>query len=988
MYNRSLSGQTNDGDAPVLDGAQRNSALGEKSSSMLTLDDVLASYDWTLNPFPTVEDCIKHLHRELARLETPAESARSSDVCINVFLLACAILNSMDEHIRGRALRLPRRLAKSPIGKIGRMLEKPTDAVRSAYLGNLRGVRCELAESLNAFLKTSILCKQSSSPHSLLARLAAVVELPMPTRLLRQQVAVPSPFRRLDLSHFDVIALAHRFIENCPDRTRSVLLVGLRTSGSYFSPLLRAVLEVEGYVVNVMTLQPDKGAGHFERAQLFAATISESMAVLVDDPPMTAGTLMLGLDLARKAGFTGERVKALVPIFGAMPEGLKNIPDDVMITLDPGSWYKQTYLQSEDIKSVICSFFRTRSVEDVTVVDTEHAGEINCNLERLGNGRRGARLKRVFEVHLRNTDGTNEIRYVLAKSVGWGWLSYHALIVGRRLSDFVPRIFGLDRGFLFMEWLPQAESPTISSVDEPQVDTAGSYIAARAKSLRITDPLLGDGQERHQNGVQLLADALSRCWGGPVAGALAKPHIQSILRSQACPVPTLIDGSMGHREWIAGLDGPVKVDFEHHGLGKGTINVADPAYDLADFILGHELAPEEERNLVRRYVDKSGDDDIERRLFINKLMAGLWSMDVAASRIISGRAAKERDEDGAHRAFLSAWHFLIIHTARYCGSLCVRPAPAVLNGPLISLDIDGVLDRRLLGFPSTSAAGISALSLLHSQGFPFVFNTARSLPEVREYCDAYGASGGVAEHGSYIWDAAAQAGRVMIGPEAIDQLGVLRSRLRELPGVFIDDRHQYSIRTFSYHVPPSGLLAQLSHSAHSFRVGDGAVGPLSSSVLQNLITNLGLDQLSFHHTGIDTTIVSKEVNKGSGLLAIRDMIFGADVETVAVGDSLHDLSMFRVATRCFAPGNISCSREANLLNCKVVPHYYQNGFLEIVQSLCTLYRSSDSKIFREFVKRDAKGDIFLRAIEAADKSWEKNIMYSVFKPTSYRWLFR
>ena len=53
------------------------------------------------------------------------------------------------------------------------------------------------------------------------------------------------------------------------------------------------------------------------------------------------------------------------------------------------------------------------------------------------------------------------------------------------------------------------------------------------------------------------------------------------------------DGNMRRAEWIVGPHGPLKTDYEHHGLGKEELNVIDPAYDLADTILNLELSPEE-----------------------------------------------------------------------------------------------------------------------------------------------------------------------------------------------------------------------------------------------------------------------------------------------------------------------------------------------------------------------------------------------------------
>ena len=43
--------------------------------------------------------------------------------------------------------------------------------------------------------------------------------------------------------------------------------------------------------------------------------------------------------------------------------------------------------------------------------------------------------------------------------------------------------------------------------------------------------------------------------------------------------------------------------------------------------------------------------------------------------------------------------------------------------------------------------------------------------------------------------------------------------------------------------------------------------------------------------------------------------------------------MFRVATRSFAPANISCRRQARLLGCQIASHPYQRGLLEIVRKI-------------------------------------------------------
>jgi hypothetical protein len=147
------------------------------------------------------------------------------------------------------------------------------------------------------------------------------------------------------------------------------------------------------------------------------------------------------------------------------------------------------------------------------------------------------------------------------------------------------------------------------------------------------------------------------------------------------------------------------------------------------------------------------------------------------------------------------------------------------------------------------------------------------------------------------------------------------------------------------------------------------------------MTDLRLDLLSFHHTTIDTTIVAKEVDKGSGLLALRDWVLGADAETIAAGDQEPDLAMFRVATRSFAPANIGCARQARLLGCRIARHPYQRGLLEIARAITHTDggRRSDDK------STSVRGhDLFLDMLRAADRKWATNLMGALFDVGRFR----
>jgi hydroxymethylpyrimidine pyrophosphatase-like HAD family hydrolase len=703
----------------------------------------------------------------------------------------------------------------------------------------------------------------------------------------------------------------------------------------------------------------------------------------VDDPPHTGGTIFTAFEIARRAGFGPGKLRALVPAHPARRDWYKPLPDDLVVSLEPEHWHKRSLLEPKVVQDRLAEYFRSQNFARTSVVASARAQEFNARLQSASSDERGARLKRIFEVHLETFRGQKETRYVLAKSVGWGWLGYHAFLAGHRLCGFVPPILGLRDGILYMEWIPQP-APGLDGrgLDMEQFEkSTASYVAARARRLNLeTERAAGMDLQRQDNGVRLLGKALSKAYGAVLTDMLMQPYIGRRLRQQPCPFPTLIDGNMQRGEWIVGPRRLLKTDFEHHGLGKEELNAIDPAYDLADTILNLELSPQDESRLIAQYVALSGDLAVEQRLFMNKLLAGLWEMKQAQEQLFGKARVAERQQE-SHRRFMVAWNFLTVQAARHCGGYCRPLSQPGWRSPLVVLDIDGVLDRRLFGFPSTTAAGIEALSLLRAHELSVAVDTARSVAEVKDYCLAYSLAGGVAEHGSYLWDAVRQRGRVLISPEAARQLDELRKNLQRIPGVFLDDRHQYSVRAFTYRDKPSGLVPTLAKAIRSLSVGDGALAPLPTLLVHHLMTDLRLDLLSFHHTTIDTTVVAKEVDKGSGLLALRDWVLGADAETIAAGDQEPDLAMFRVATRSFAPANIGCARQARLLGCRIARHPYQRGLLEIARAITHTdgERRSDGK------SASVRGhDLFLDILRAADRKWATNLMGALFDVDRFR----
>jgi hydroxymethylpyrimidine pyrophosphatase-like HAD family hydrolase len=948
-----------------------------------------ASYAWCLNPYLTVTQASHHLRGELTKIATMRNGWQLREVATNIFLLSCGLTNCVDTYLRGAALRLPARAKGTLLGRgatqfVETMSMRPWSRRKvRRWRERWRGALDEFLSAIVRFDAGEAVCFAESG-RKLLMRL----ESPLPSELQGEIVGAPTAFNRLDLTEKDILALGKAFVRRFPERTQSIVVVGLRTSGSYFAPLVSALLQVEGYKDVVwLTTDPNKGASRQERSELARFAKRGYSALIVDDPPYTCRTVLTALGTVSRAGFLSNRIRVLAATHPAKRTWFRWLPEDCVVTLLPEEWHKRQLLKEEAAELRLAEYFRGQNFTSVSITRSHAADAFNASLQSMARDERSVRLKRVFELQLVAGQGNKQTKYVLAKSVGWGWLGYHAFLAGCRLKGHVPPILGLRDGILYLEWIPQRANEQDGDGRRIElIRASASYAAARKRQLKLgSDTPSGVDLKRYNNGLRLLGTALSRAYGPLLADRLMQARLGELLRRRPCPSHTLIDGNMQRHEWVFGAEGPLKTDFEHHGMGKAAPNLTDPAYDLADTILNLALSPGEERDLITRYIAESGDSAVAQRLFMHKLLAGLWAMNEVQDQLPGSARGSDMQRE-CHRRFMNAWNFLTVHAARHCGSLCHSRIDRRWRAPLVLLDIDGVLDRRIFGFPCTTVAGMKALSLLSAHDVSVALNTARSAAEVKDYCAAYSLAGGVAEHGSYLWDAVHQRERILISAETARQLEELRRHLQRVPGIFLDERHRYSIRAFTYRDKPLGLLQSLLNAARLSSIGDGAMAPISTQVIHALLADLGLDRLTFHHTLIDTAILAKEADKGSGLLALRDWVLDEDAETIAVGDGESDLSMFRVATRSFAPANIACRRQAQLLGCHIVSRHDQGGLLQVARKIVHCDGGRCGRCIEGGRFPLQSDDLFLSLLGTADRSVTANLVRAMFAPSAVKML--
>lgn len=933
-------------------------------------------YPWCLQVFPTVHDVVEHLREELMKVPVIDEGWQAKEIQINVFLLCCAICEVVADYLLGAcydfsqvAMVLP---FANPILKALAKLLKASRRRSNRSLQRLWRWRQDWDNALQEFLQASLLrgCSSKVQLHHTCDRLANMLSPPFPLTLQKRRIRLPAALHSQDLTHHDILSLADKLIDGLPKREQAILIVGLRTAGSYFAPILRSYLTLRGYrYVEAVTIRPKSGISSYELAELQKGSKAGALAVLVDEPPSSGSTLVQALECLRSAGFPDKNIVILVPVHPARQEwrsrGVFQCLSHIQtVTLEPEEYYKNKILFSDTVEQRLSECFRALGYSSVKLVESATALEFNRRLDSLSEEKSQNRLKRVYEVRLQKSFGETETRWVLVKSVGWGWLSYHAFVAGERLATFVPAVLGLRDGLLYTEWLCSPESPP--KADRTRLtNAAASYVAARARRLTLSeDPTPDLAAEKRNLGLEKLTDLLTQVYGSKIAGNLKRSRVQYELSREAAPRPTFIDGRMRWLEWISSGDSFYKTDFEQHGLGKFELSSTDPAHDLAEFILSLQLTTSEEKELIEQYVKESDDVSVEGRLFLKKLQAGSWILSQAFENLSNPRLVLRHEE--FHQRYMEALNFLVIHTMRHTASLCWSAPKPTWHEPLVVLDIDGVLDKQSFGFPSTSAAGIQAVSLLHAHDWAVAINTARSVEEVREYCRGYGFAGGIAEYGSWIWDRIHDRTRVLVSAESMHELELLRRRLRAIPGVFLNDAYQYSLKAFVY--------------------ARGTTVPLPEGVIQDLMASLKLDRLRLFQTFTDSTVTAKETDKGRGLLELLALAGSRDMETIAVGDSDSDLAMFAVASRCFAPSHISCKQAARFLRCRIASQPYQRGLLSIVQLL--VHPGAQPCARCEGHSRSDWSGFFWKLLESADQTPKKLLVEAMLDPMSIKTFVR
>ena len=715
----------------------------------------------------------------------------------------------------------------------------------------------------------------------------------VPAGLGTSILRIPSCFRSLDQRPEDLEQLAALFARRWPERSRRLLVIGLRTSGSYLAPLQAAYLRRRGYTVGNLTLRPGQDLLGDDRRPLRAAARGGSLVLICDDPPTSGRALERVAGEVEAAGVNRSNVVLLVALLGDLPSRLA--PRQV-VALPVDCWRIRGELQPAAVRGALGA----RSAEPVPIIGVDLKTEV-------GRRRHARALYRV------RWDGGAE-RLVYAKGLGLGYFGRHTLAVSRAVGEYLPETLAIANGVLFREWLPEearlgAPEPTAVTAVAQRI---ASYVADRAQRLTaVADrSLLLAGRNPLW---QRVADRLGRGFRG------ARPFVRPALhrlgkRLLAAPQPSIVDGSLALAEWFAlPGEGWRKVDYDERAFSNEDLHVYDPAWDLAVAAADAEMEGVVglDDELRERFERRTGQPigDVRWLLYRVQHLAGF--ADTMTELVASGADGLNQALATRDAALGAAEWVLLSHL----GDRLLHDVTEPTTGPLCAIDVDGVLETGWLGFSSITPAGMLALRTLLRHGYRPVLVSGRSLPGLIARCRALRLPGAVAEFGAVAYRASDGACRELLVTRQTQALARARRELRRRPGVWADPRwrtvHAYRLSQRGH---PRGLEPDLVEAV--LAAADGGLRHIP-----------GWAQTNFIPAGID---------KAAGLRALVEMIAPeiAGFEqplALAVGDTEPDLPMLGLAARRWAPANASSDVRAH--GVRVASRRFQAGLAEAVADL-------------------------------------------------------
>ncbi len=809
---------------------------------------------------------------------------------LNAFLLAAGINQVVEDYLHPDPYRLSKAAGylsdlRAPVGPLAASAARSL-AGTAVRMRRLRPSHARLAEWQADFAAwVGRLAEVAVEPdpgagvgEALLASgeaLLGAVASDAPAGLHREVLHLPSCFRSFDQQPADLERMVAEFADRWPDRDRPLAVVGVRTSGSYLAPLYAAYLKRQGYRdVRTLSLRPRRRLLPAERAIVSGVVRAQGLVLLADDPPASGASVAKAAIDLRRLGVPAESVVLFLPLFGARDSLPARLQSYAAVLLPWDEWAVHSQLDSQAVRSVLADWAEPGATPQMV----ERLPLPDPRSER-------SHVRALYRVEWRDSaTGLRREEQVFVKGAGLGYFGEYSLAVVNGLRDSLPRVYGYRSGLLYRVWLPRERALDVAEPDGEESLAAASigYVTARERALSapadMSLRLSGEGPTW-----ELASNILSRVFGRlwPVLRVpVVDPLARRLLRVSR---PSVIDGNMVPSRWFSGEPGgrPLKVDFDE-GPFRCDVELTcyDAVYDLASLAASFDLARPAGDGRTERLSQRLRHD--YERLTNHVVADERWLL-YQLVHLRDLQRTRGDEQPAARRALSRAMQ-------RYFAAHFLSDSPVPAAGPLVALDIDGVLESSLLGFPSLTPASASTLRALARHGYRTVLATGRSLDEVRERCRAYGLAGGVAEYGAALYNSVTGRSRSLLSGTQRDDLGRLRAALPAGDDVRLDGDYQHTVR--AYRLDAAGHRRGLPAAAIDAALQRAGVGDRVRAIP-------GEAQTDFVAVGTD---------KGTGLRALAAELGGAaDAQgkllALAVGDSGPDLPMFALSAQAYAPAN-------------------------------------------------------------------------------------
>ena len=738
---------------------------------------------------------------------------------------------------------------------------------------------------------------------------AAVLDVGrLPDRVRSEVLRLPSSFRSFDQHPEDIGELVRRASVRWPDRSRPVVAVGVRTSGSYLAPLAAAYLRAMGYEdVAVVTLRPGVEPSAGARKALERVTAGPGLALVVDDPPVSGRSIARTAARLEKMGAPPAAVVLLLAWAGPGGEPPATLGRYPRVDLEWSEWHVQRLLAPGRVACVLEHLAVGYQVGSCLARPQQEAA------------RRGHVQARYDVVLLPAATGVVEPAELVVEGTGLGLFGRYALAVSRALGPAVAPVLGFVDGLTY-----RLEPPGGWPAGDITEASAAAAVAAYVKRRQVALPapadraqVLGGRLPVWEAATRALAPALGR--PEPLLRqALLAPFAKRLLSAR---VPSVVDGNMAAANWYDDGDGLVKSEAATGAFWNFDLACYDALYDMAaasaqaDLVELHEEAaaaasrrcaetslPEPgaaAASYVRAWEQVVGYSGDEERWLTYRLVH-LWDL----------RRRGELNWEMWGRASSRAVNSYMASV--YLADVAPPSQWREGTGPC-ALDLDGCLEGGALGFSAVTAPGALALRALRAHCVPVLLATGRSLGETAERSATFGLFGAAAEYGAVAYDAASATATAVVPEAQLDAMASLRERLYERGDVELSPFHGYSIR------------ARRAGDGEGRRLGPDAVGDLGDA--WQVVTG--------HH---QTDIVPAGADKVRALrllMGAGPMTGGPAEEggllSLAVGDTKSDLAMLRAARLGIAPAN--CDDEVRRSGVTVVGAGHQDGVAEAVTRL-------------------------------------------------------